>query len=146
MKEIALLGSNGPVFATVLSALLKAGHEVCAYTTEPTKVMLDTTNVTIEELKTATKEETREELEGYATVVAAYETNFQDVANNDFILRTYSNTVNAAIEAGVKRLIVVGNPDSEAFFRGELRRHAGLIDANFISTAGDYAAKVVDEI
>lgn len=146
MKEIALLGSNGPIYAAVMSALLESGRSVMAYTTAPTKVMLDTTNVTIEHLDTTSQKALCKELEGYSTAVIAYETDFTNKENNDFILDTYSMTVNAAIEAGVKRLVVVGNKDSEAFLNGELRRHATSIDARYISTEGCYACKTVEAV
>lgn len=146
MKEIALIGSNGPVFAAVLSALLQEGRVVNAFTTNPERVMLDTTNVTVSHLDTSSKLATMQQLQGYDVAVVAYETDFTNVANNDFVLHTYSNTVNAAIEAGVRCLLVVGNKDSEAFLSGELRRHASEIDARFISTEGCYAGKVADAL
>lgn len=146
MKEIALLGSTGPIYGHVLSALLKNGNSVNVMVTDPEKVMLDTTNVTVTRLDTGSKEATKKELEGYETVVIAYETDFQNVDNNDFVLHTYSPTVNAAIEAGVKHLIVVGARESEAFLHGELRRHKDLIDSVYISTEGNYYQAVVDAL
>lgn len=146
MKEIALLGTGGKIYSHVLTALLENGNSVNVMVTEPEKVMLNTTNVTITRLDTSTKEATRRNLEGYDTVIVAYETDFQDAANNNFILRTYSPTVNAAIEAGVKHLIVVGARESEAFLHGELRRHKDLIDSAYISTEGNYSRAAVDAL
>ena len=142
MKEIALLGVNGPVLADTLTALLEHGSDVDVFTTGPERVMLDTTNVTVNHLDTSSKEETRRQLTGFDTVIIANENDLQNADLNDYILRTYSATVNAAIDAGVKRLIVVGGKDSEAFYCGELRRHKGL-DYAFTTTEGDYAAAVV---
>lgn len=146
MKEIALLGTAGTVFSNVLTALLHKGYSVNTIVTEPEHIMLDTTNVTVSLYDTASKATIRKALEGYNDAVIAYETDFLDAANNDFILRTYAETVNAAIEAGVKRLVVVGNKDSEAFFATELKRRSDLIDGRFISTEGCYACAAADAI
>lgn len=147
MKEIALLGQNGPVFTNVLTALLEAGRDVDVFVNNPMRVMLDQSNVTINHLDTSSKADTRRQLEGFDIVVMTYETDFQDVENDDFILRTYVPTVNAAIEAGAKRIIVVGSKDSEAFYRGELNRHKDApVETSFISTEGAYGAQVVAEL
>lgn len=146
MKELALAGTTGPVYANVLSALLHAGRDVDAMVTDPERLMLDTTNITVQQFRTDSKADMITEFTGFSIVILAYETDFRDVNDNAFILGTYSETVNAAIEAGVKRLIVVGNKDSEAFFCGELSRHKGLIESTFISTEGDYATAVVREL
>lgn len=138
MKRIALIGSTGPVFGNVLTALLEKGYSVMTLVTDPDKVMVNNDRLVIHHLDTSTREDIVSELKGYDTAVIAYETDFLDVSNNDFILRTYAETVNAAIDAGVKRLIVVGNKDSEAFLRGELSRHKEFIESNFRSTEGDY--------
>lgn len=142
MKQIALLGSNGPILANVLSALLKEGRSVDVLTTNAARMMLDTTNVTVQQLRTETKDQIRKSLEGFDVAILAYETDFTDKENNDFILRTYYETVDGVIDAGVRRLVVVGNKDSEAFFKGELRRRAADIDWQFVSTEGDYAGEV----
>lgn len=47
--------------------------------------------------------------------------------------------------AGVARVIVVGSPESEAFFAGHLRRFDD-IDWVFISTEGDYAGRTAGEL
>lgn len=146
MKKIALIGSTGPVFGNVLTALLEKGYSVLALVTDPDKVMVNNDRLTIHFLDTSSKEAISKELAGVETAVIAYETDFLDVNNNDFILHTYAETVNAVIEAGVKRLIVVGNKDSEAFLRGELNRRKDLIESDFRSTEGDYYHDVADMI
>lgn len=146
MKEIALLGVTGPVYGNVLTGLLEDNLSVNAMVTDPEHVMLDTTNITVTRYDAYDKEASKRALTGYDTVIIAYETDYQNAANNDLMLDTYSKTVNAAIEAGVKNLIVVGGKFSEAFLTGELRRHSDLIDAKYISTEGNYAKAVVDEL
>lgn len=141
MKEIALVGVNGEVLSDVLTVLLEKGHDVDVFTQEPERIMLDTTNVTINRLDTGTEEVTKSQFEGFDKIILAYE---NDLANHDltgFILRTYSHTVNAALKAGVKQLIVVGGKDSEAFYTTELKHHPELNYA-FTNTEGDFGAAV----
>ena len=52
MKEIALVGVNGEVLSDVLTALLENGNDVDVFTPEPERIMLDSTNVTINRLDT----------------------------------------------------------------------------------------------
>ena len=141
MKEIALLGVNGTVLADVLTSLLEKGKSVDVFTTEPSRIMLDTTNVTVNRLDAESKEAMRDVLGGFDTIIIAVENNLADHDLNDFILHNYSRIVNAAIDAGAKKLIVVGGKDSEAFLCGELRRHKDL-DYSFTTTEGDYGAAV----
>lgn len=142
MKEIALAGINSPVLANILTALLEDGRSVDVFTTNPERMMLDTTNVTVNRFDYTDKLAEVQSFTGFDTVILAHGV---DLTNDDVdneILRYYAQTVNAAREAGVKRLIVVGNPDSEAFYRGELERRPEL-NSQFISTTGDYARAVV---
>lgn len=145
MKEIALLGVNGTVLSDTLTALLEKVDSVDVFTPEPEHVMLDTTNVTVNRLDTASKDETAATLGGFDTVVFALENDMANADLNDYILRTYSQTINAIIEAGVKRLYVIGAKDSEQFYCGELRRHDGL-DYVFTTTEGNYADAVAEMI
>ncbi len=52
--------------------------------------------------------------------------------------------VHAAREAGVKRLVIVGSPQAEAFFIGDLKRQ-DEVDWTFVSTEGDFAKHATDE-
>lgn len=142
MKEIAILGTTGPVFGQTLTAFLEKNFSVEALVTDPEKLMLDTTNINIDRLDLSGEVATRQQLTGYSVVVLAIENDLQNHDLNDLILRSFSPTVNAAIDAGVKRLVVIGGKDSEAFFLQELNRHHGL-DYRFITTEGDYAAAAV---
>lgn len=144
-KEIALTGVNGQVFATVLSSLLHRGIAVNAYVNNPERLMVADSNLTVNHLDVATKDSLRESFEGYHDVILTFDDDLENREENDFTLRHYAEMVNAAREAGVTRLVVVGSPQSEAFFTGDLRRHND-IDWVFISTEGDYAARAAEEI
>lgn len=145
MKEIAITGLNGHVLADVLTALLHRGITVNAYVSNPERLMLDATNVTVSQLDANTKDALKESFEGYHDVVLTFDDDQTNHDTNDFVLQHYAEMVNAAREAGVSRIIVVGSPEAEAFFVGDLRRRDD-IDWVFISTEGDYATRVADEV
>lgn len=145
MKEIALLGTTGHVFGDVLSALLSSGLSVNALVDYPEKVMLDDTRLTVSFLDVSNHDKVEESLQGYADAVLTYNDDLQDVRTNDLTLKYFVDTVHAARQAGVKRIIVVGSPDSEAFFVTDLRR-LDDIDWVFISTEGDYPRRVAGEL
>lgn len=146
MKEIALIGVNGHVFSGVLSTLLSKGYSVNALVTAPERVMLDNQALTVSRLDYADKSAMTEALRGYADVVITVEDNLQDHDHNDFVLRYYNEMVNAARDAGVSRVIVVGAADSSAFLMSSLRHHDKEIDWVFISTEGDYADHAACEV
>lgn len=145
MKEIALLGTTNHVMADVLGALLAQGLSVNAMVDYPEKVMVDDVRLTVTHLPLGEHDRVREALEGYHDAVLTYNDNLTDAYTNDLTLKYFSDTVHAAREAGVARIIVVGSPDSQAFFVSDLRRLHD-IDWVFISTEGDFARRAADEI
>lgn len=145
MKEIALLGTTNRVFGDVLGALLARGLSVGAMVDFPTKVMVEDSRLTVVHLPVDQHDRVREALEGYHDAVLVYNDDLQDAYTNDMTLRYFVDTVHAAREAGVARVIVVGSPDSQAFFVSDLRR-LDDIDWVFISTEGDYPDRVADEL
>lgn len=145
MKEVALTGSNCHIFADVLSALLHRGINVNAFVTYPERLMLEDINLTVSRLDVADSDELRRGFEGYHDVIMTFNDDQTDVDSNDFTLHYYNELVNAARDAGVRRLIVVGSPESAAFFMGDLRRRNDM-DWVFISTEGDYADRAAREV
>lgn len=145
MKEIALVGTIDHVSAEVLSSLLKNNIAVNAMVDFPEKVMIANDLLTVTKLDQYNHNQKVEAFQGYHDVVLTYNDNLQDSKTNDITLKTYVDSVNAAREAGVSRLIVVGSPDSEAFFVTDLRR-LDDIDWVFISTEGAFADKVTAEL
>ncbi len=145
MKEIALTGTNCRIFAEVLSALLHRGVSVHAYVTYPERVMLDDVDLTVSRLDADSPMAMTQDFEGYHDVVFTYNDDLTSVEDNDYTLHHYNAMVTAAAEAGVRRVIVVGSPESAAFFMGDLRRRDNL-DWVFISTEGDYADRVAEEV
>ena len=145
MKEIALLGTNGHVFGDVLGALLARGLSVNAMVDFPEKVMVEDSRLTVVHLPVEDHDRVKEALEGYHDVVLTYNDDLEDPYTNDLTLKYFIDTVHAAREAGVARVIVVGSPLSTAYFVTDLRRLAD-IDWVFISTENDYPDRVADEV
>lgn len=145
MKEIALLGTVNHVFGDVMGALLARGENVNAMVDYPEKVMLDDTRLTVTHLPVEEHDRVVELLEGYHDAVLTYNDDLTDAYTNDLTLKYFVDTVHAAREAGVSRIIVVGAKDSQAFFVSDLRR-LDDIDWVFISTEGAYSERAADEI
>lgn len=145
MKEIALVGTNNHVFADVLSVLLARDIAVNAMVDYPERVMLEDSLLTVSRMNFADRDSMRDAFEGYHDAVLTYDDNLMDAEHNTLALKTFADTVTAAREAGVSRVIVIGSPDSEAFFVTLLRR-LDDIDWTFISTEGDYPNRTADEV
>lgn len=147
MKEVALTGTNCHIFAEVLSALLHRGLSVRAFVNNPEHLMLDDTNLVISRLDADDKEQLTHDFEGYHDVIMTFNDDQTDVESNDFTLHHYNQMVNAARDAGVSRIIVVGSPESSAFFMGDLRRRVDEnLDWVYISTEDDFADRTVSEV
>lgn len=144
MKEVALLGMESHVFADVLSELLHRNISVNAFVPNPERLMIDNVDLTVSLLDVEKPSALSESLEGYHDAIIAFSDNQTDVKANDFALKYYLPMLKAAREAGVNRVIVVGSPESAAYFTADLRRQDD-IDWVFISTEGAFAARVADE-
>ena len=145
MKEIALTGTTCRVFGDVLGSLPAQSLSVKAMVDYPEKVMVDDSRLTITHLPVEEHDKTIDEFRGYDTAVMTYNDDLQDAYTNDIALRYFSDTLHAAREAGVKRVIVVASPDSEAFFVSDMRR-LDDIDWVFISTEGDFPGRTAEEV
>lgn len=145
MKEVALAGLSSRIYAEVLSALLHRNMAVNAMVNNPERMMLDDVNLTTTHLDVANADRLAEMFEGYHDVIMVFNDDLTDAESNDFTLHHFAEMVNAARRAGVARVVVVGSPDSSAFFMGDLKRQDD-IDWIFVSTEGNYAETVADEV
>ena len=145
MKEIALLSTTGHVFGDILGALLARGLSVNAMVDFPEKVMVEDSRLTVTHLPVQDHDRVREALEGYHDIVLAYNDDLEDAYTNDLTLKYFIDTVHAAREAGVARVIVVGAPQSTAYFVTDLRRLDDIAWV-FISTENAYPERVADEL
>lgn len=145
MKEVALIGMDCRVFSDVLSSLLHRNISVNAIVPTPERVMLDNVDLTVSLLKPDDMDAMVKSLEGYTDAIMVFSDDQTDVEANNFALHNYNPMVHAAHVAGVKRLIVVGSPQAAFYFMGDLRRQND-IDWVFISTEGDFADRVAEEL
>lgn len=145
MKEIALVGTNCRVFADVAGELLANGLSVNAMLDFPEKLMFADDRLTVTHADLARHQSMVDAFRGYHDVVLTYNDDLSDHYTNDLTLRYFVDTVHAAREAGVARVVVVGAPESEAFFVSDLRR-LDDIDWVFISTEGDYPVRATREV
>lgn len=145
MKEIALISANGPVASAVLSRLLEHDLSVNILSLFPERIMLDNSRVTVSRLDVRSEEKVREALEGYSTVVIANESDLQNDELDNIILKYFDKTLNAASQAGAKRVIVVGAKESNAFYLSHLNRRED-IDWVYYDTEGDFANRVAEEV
>ena len=144
MKEIAVTGLNGHVLSEVLSYLLHKGVTVNAYVNNPERLMDTSTQLTASLLDVYDKDRLRSLFTGYDTVIMTVDDDQSNHDENSFVLENYGRMVHAAREAGVKRLVIVGSPQAEAFFIGDLKRQ-DEVDWTFVSTEGDFAKHATDE-
>lgn len=145
MKEIALVGTTCHVFADVLGSLRAQGLGINAMVDYPERVMVDDISLTKTHFPVTDHAKVVNAFTGYDTVVLTYNDDLQDTYTNDLTLRYFVDTFTAAREAGVKRVVVVGSPNSEAFFVSDMRR-TDDIDWVFISTEGDFAGRAAREV
>lgn len=145
MNEIALIGPISDVQADILGALLECDFCVNVMVAEPQKVMLNDSRLRISAINITKHNAVRAALRGYDALVLAYKDDLTDVEANDTTRRYYASTLRAAHEAGIKRIIVVGSPMSEAFFVSTLRRLRD-IDGTFISTRGNFPHRTANAL
>ena len=145
MKEIALIGSNGPVMSAVLGSLLAKGLSVEVFSLYPEHVMIDNTQLTVRHYDYASEENMRRSLEGYSTVVIANETDLENEELDNVILKYFPSTLKAIAEAGIENLVVVGAKESNAFYLGHLKQLENT-DWKYYDTEGDYASRVIEAL
>ena len=107
--------------------------------------MLDNCALTITRLDLSDRDNLRKQLDGYTDCVMVFDDDLTNAEHNDFALRRFHEMVNAATDAGVRRLIVVASPDSTSFFAQDLRRRKD-IDWLYISTENAFPERVWKEL
>lgn len=145
MKKAALVGTNNKVFADVLSVLLARDIEVSAMVDNTMHVMVEDPNLKVSRLDFYSRDDMRKAFEGFHNVILTYDDDLRDASHNNLALKTFADTINAAREAGVSRVIVVAGQNSEAFYVTLLKR-IDDIDWVFISTEGDFPDRAADEL
>lgn len=108
MKKTALIGASGFVGSAILNELLARGYKVEALVRNPEKITVENPNLTVKKVDVADEKELAEDLKGYDTVISAYNPGWTNSNIYSETLQNYPRIVEAAKEAGVKRLLIVG--------------------------------------
>ncbi len=108
MKKTALIGASGFVGSAILNELLARGYKVEALVRNPEKITVENPNLTVKKVDVADEKALAEDLKGYDTVISAYNPGWKNSNIYNETLQNYPRIVEAAKEAGVKRLLIVG--------------------------------------
>lgn len=108
MKKTALIGASGFVGSAILNELLNRGYQVEALVRNPENVKVTAPGLTVKKVDVADTQALAEDLRGYDTVISAYNPGWTNPDIYDLTLQNYPRILEAAREAGVKRLLIVG--------------------------------------
>lgn len=108
MKKTALIGASGFVGSVILKELLSRGYHVEALVRNPENVKVENTRLTVKKVDVADTKALASDLKGYDTVISAYNPGWTNPDIYNLTLQNYPRIVEAAKEAGVKRLLIVG--------------------------------------
>ena len=108
MKKTALIGASGFVGDAILKELLSRGYEVEALVRNPENVKVQSPRLTVRKVDVADTKALAADLKGYETVISAYNPGWANPDIYSLTLQNYPRIVEAAKEAGVRRLLIVG--------------------------------------
>lgn len=108
MKKTALIGASGFVGSAILTELLSRGYQVEALVRNPDNVKVENPLLTVKKVDVADTEALAAALKGYDTVISAYNPGWTNPDIYNLTLQNYPRILQAAKEAGVKRLLIVG--------------------------------------
>lgn len=108
MKKTALIGASGFVGSAILKELLSRGYEVEALVRNPENVKVNNPHLTVKKVDVADTKALAADLKGYDTIISAYNPGWTNPNIYNLTLQNYPRILEAAKEAGVKRLLIVG--------------------------------------
>lgn len=108
MKKTALIGASGFVGSAILNELLTRGYQVEALVRNPDNVKVENPLLTVKKVDVADTEALAADLKGYDTVISAYNPGWSNPDIYNLTLQNYPRILQAAKEAGGKRLLIVG--------------------------------------
>lgn len=108
MKKTALIGASGFAGSAILNELLTRGYQVEALVRNPDNVKVENPLLTVKKVDVADTEALAANLKGYDTVISAYNPGWSNPDIYSLTLQNYPRILQAAKEAGVKRLLIVG--------------------------------------
>lgn len=108
MKKTALIGASGFVGSAILKELLSRDYEVEALVRNPENVKVNNPHLTVKKVDVADTKALAADLKGYDTIISAYNPGWTNPDIYNLTLQNYPRILEAAKEAGVKRLLIVG--------------------------------------
>ncbi len=108
MKKTTLIGASGFAGSAILNELLARGYQVEALVRNPGNVKVENPLLTVKKVDVADTEALAAALKGYDTVISAYNPGWTNPDIYNLTLQNYPRILQAAKEAGVKRLLIVG--------------------------------------
>ncbi|MCI1682859.1 MAG: NAD(P)-dependent oxidoreductase [Bacteroides sp.] len=108
MKNVVLIGASGFVGTAILNELLNRGHQVTAVVRDPQKVTLVSENLTVVKTDVSDVDTLVAVSKGKDAVVSAYNPGWSNPNIYEDTLKNYPLILDAAKQAGVKRLLCVG--------------------------------------
>lgn len=108
MMKTALIGASGFVGSAILKELLSRGYEVEALVRNPENVKVNNPHLTVKKVDVADTKALAADLKGYDTIISAYNPGWTNPDIYNLTLQNYPRILEAAKEAGVKRLLIVG--------------------------------------
>lgn len=132
MKKTALIGASGFVGSAILKELLSRGYHVEALVRNPENVKVENTRLTVKKVDVADTKALASDLKGYDTVISAYNPGWTNPDIYNLTLQNYPRIVEAAKEAGVKRLLIVGGAGTLFCAPGLRVVDSGVIPAEII--------------
>lgn len=106
--KVALIGASGRVGRAILNELLNRGFKVDALVRNPDKLKLDNPNLTVTQVDASNESSLANDLKGFDNVISAYNPGWSNPNIYQETLENYPKILKAAIQAGVKRLLIVG--------------------------------------
>lgn len=107
-KKVALIGASGFVGSAILNELLNRGYQVEALVRNPEKVTVSNPALTVTKVDVADQQSLEAIIKGYDNVISAYIPGWANPNLYEDTLCNYPKILNAAKNAGVKRLLIVG--------------------------------------
>lgn len=132
MKKTALIGASGFVGSAILKELLSRGYEVEALVRNPENVKVENPNLTVKKVDVADVKVLAEDLKGYDAVISAYNPGWTNPDIYNLTLKNYPRILEAAKEAGVKRLLIVGGAGTLFCAPGLMVVDSGAIPAEIM--------------
>lgn len=107
-KKVALIGASGTVGGMILKELLARSWEVEALVRNPAKITIKNPDLTVKKVDVSDEKALEKALRGYENVISSYNPGWTNPNIYEDTLSNYPKIVQAAKDAHVKRLLIVG--------------------------------------